>query len=120
MRGLPRWFRWAGIVCVCVWRVRRESTTTRLLLCAQNMPNLTFITRLRDGLPLAESIGDEKDHRDFDTYKSQAKQLFIKLRSSPEGAQSFESGGSVFQYDDSSGPLCCCVWFEQDCSTCAG
>jgi len=61
------------------------------------MPALTFITRVRDGLPLAESIEDDKDHKELDYFKQQAKQLLGKLRSSNDSASSFESGSHVFQ-----------------------
>jgi hypothetical protein len=63
-----------------------------------DMPTITFVTRARDGLPLAESIDDEKDHRELDALKQQAKQLLGKLRSSAESRQSFETGAHVFQY----------------------
>ena len=42
------------------------------------MVKLTLIARVSDGLPLAASMEDEKDHRELDVYKSQAKKILTE------------------------------------------
>ena len=37
---------------------------------ARSMPKLTLVARLTDGLPLAASMEEEKDHRELDAYKA--------------------------------------------------
>ena len=44
----------------------------RALAGSVAMPKLTLLSRISDGLPLAASMEDEKDHRELDAYKAQA------------------------------------------------
>lgn len=63
------------------------------------MPSLTFIFRVRDNLPLVEAVDEEnKDHREQDIYKRQAKDLAQRLRTTADSMHSFESGSQTFQY----------------------
>lgn len=68
---------------------------------APTMVKLTMIARLSDGLPLAEGLDSDKDQRELEQYKQQAKNLFKKLGNGP-GHQaprmSFESGPFTLQY----------------------
>ena len=61
------------------------------------MPKLTLLSRISDGLPLAASMEDEKDHRELDGYKAQAKKLLKTMSNGAPARVSVESGGSVFQ-----------------------
>ena len=61
------------------------------------MPKLTLLSRISDGLPLAASMEDEKDHRELDGYKAQAKKLLKTMSNGTPARVSVESGGSVFQ-----------------------
>ncbi|KAK9843547.1 hypothetical protein WJX81_008182 [Elliptochloris bilobata] len=65
------------------------------------MVRLTLITRVRDGLPLAEGLDSDKDH-DLDKYKQQAKTVFKRLaQMNPSQAASrvsIESDAFVFHY----------------------
>ena len=44
------------------------------------MPKLTLLSRISDGLPLAASMEDEKDHRELDVHKEAAKKLVKGIR----------------------------------------
>ena len=61
------------------------------------MPKMTLLSRVSDGLPLAASMEDEKDHRELDAYKAQAKKIIKTLSSASPGKLTIESGGSTFQ-----------------------
>ena len=61
------------------------------------MPKLTLLSRISDGLPLAASMEDEKDHRELDNYKAQAKKLLKTMSNGAPARVSVESGSSVFQ-----------------------
>lgn len=61
------------------------------------MPKLTLLSRISDGLPLAASMEDEKDHRELDGYKAQAKKLLKTMNNGAPARVSVESGSSVFQ-----------------------
>ena len=58
---------------------------------------LTLVARVSDGLPLAASMEDEKEHRQMDDYKTQAKKIVKRLNSTSPPRISIESGGSFFQ-----------------------
>ena len=58
---------------------------------------LTLVARVSDGLPLAASMEDEKEHRQMDDYKTQAKKIVKRLNSTSPPRISIESGGSYFQ-----------------------
>ncbi len=61
------------------------------------MPKLTLLSRITDGLPLAASMEDEKDHRELDAYKAQARKLLKTMNNGVLARVSVESGQSVFQ-----------------------
>ena len=61
------------------------------------MVKMTLLHRVSDGLPLAASMEDEKDHRELDAYKAQAKKIIKTLTTASPGKMSIESGGSTFQ-----------------------
>ncbi|CAK0787971.1 hypothetical protein CVIRNUC_011193 [Coccomyxa viridis] len=63
------------------------------------MVRLTLLSRVHDGLPLAEGLDNEKD-RDLDQYKLQAKTLFKKMAvEKPHNSRmSVDSGHFVFHY----------------------
>ena len=62
------------------------------------MPKLTLIARVSDGLPLAASMDDEKDHRELDNCKSQAKKIVKQLHSGSPRKLTIDSGPSCFKY----------------------
>ena len=59
--------------------------------------SMTLLSRVSDGLPLAASMEDEKDHRELDGYKAQAKKLLKTMNNGAPARVSVESGSSVFQ-----------------------
>lgn len=61
---------------------------------------LTMITRITDGLPLAEGLDDGRDLKDADFYKQQAKLLFKNLSKGQHESSrlSIETGPYYFQY----------------------
>ena len=61
------------------------------------MAKMTLLSRVSDGLPLAASMEDEKDHRELDAYKTQAKKLVKTLTAASPGRMTIESSGSFFQ-----------------------
>jgi hypothetical protein len=62
------------------------------------MPKMTtLLYRVSDALPLAASMEDEKDHRDTDQWKAQAKKIVKQLSSASPPKLSIESGPFVFQ-----------------------
>jgi len=73
------------------------------------MPKLTLLSRISDGLPLAASMEDEKDHRELDGYKAQAKKLLKTMSNGAPARVSVESGGSVFHYINQDGVCYMCL-----------
>ena len=67
---------------------------------ANRMAKMTLLSRVSDGLPLAASMEDEKDHRELDAYKTQAKKIVKTLTTASPGRMTIESGGSFFQCAD--------------------
>lgn len=66
------------------------------------MVKLTLIARVRDGLPLAEGLDNDRESELF-AYKSQAKAIFKKIASSypstkPAPRVSIDAGKYVFHY----------------------
>eukprot|EP00962_Isochrysis_galbana_P019122 scaffold5569_cov116-Isochrysis_galbana.AAC.2 len=61
------------------------------------MPKLTLIARVVDGLPLAASMEEEKDHRELDAYKSQAKRIVKQLNAASPQRMTIEAGANNFQ-----------------------
>ena len=70
-----------------------------------HLPKL--LSRISDGLPLAASMEDEKDHRELDGYKAQAKKLLKTMSNGAPARVSVESGQSVFQCADPPPPPRC-------------
>mmetsp|Transcript_19382 Transcript_19382/g.60914 ORF Transcript_19382/g.60914 Transcript_19382/m.60914 type:complete len:215 (+) Transcript_19382:61-705(+) len=62
------------------------------------MPKLTLVARLTDGLPLAASMEEEKDHRELDAYKAQAKKIVKQLSATSPARMTIESGQNSFHY----------------------
>jgi len=73
------------------------------------MPKMTLLSRVPDGLPLAASMEDEKDHRELDAYKAQAKKIIKTLSAASPGKMSIESGGSTFHYVNQDGVCYLCL-----------
>lgn len=73
------------------------------------MPKLTLLSRISDGLPLAASMEDEKDHRELDGYKAQAKKLLKTMSNGAPARVSVESGQSVFHYINQDGVCYMCL-----------
>ena len=61
------------------------------------MPKFTHIARISDGLPLAASMEDEKDHRELDQQKGQAKKIIRGLNSHSPAKMTVDSGSNQFQ-----------------------
>ena len=55
---------------------------------------MTLLSRVSDGLPLAASMEDEKDHRELDGYKAQAKKLLKTMNNGAPARVSVESRGA--------------------------
>lgn len=68
-----------------------------LLPTTSAMAKMTLLSRVSDGLPLAASMEDEKDHRELDTYKTQAKKIVKTLTVASPSRMTIESGGCFFQ-----------------------
>ena len=80
----------------CLHRRRAPvSASARLDTWSQRQP--CRLSRVSDGLPLAASMEDEKDHRELDAYKAQAKKIIKTLSAASPGKMTIESGGSTFQ-----------------------
>eukprot|EP00824_Muranothrix_gubernata_P020225 TRINITY_DN4048_c0_g1_i1.p2 TRINITY_DN4048_c0_g1~~TRINITY_DN4048_c0_g1_i1.p2 ORF type:complete len:216 (+),score=33.15 TRINITY_DN4048_c0_g1_i1:110-757(+) len=62
------------------------------------MPKLTLIARVNDGLPLAASMEDEREQKEFDTYKNQAKRIFKQLTPTSLARCTIETGPFHFHY----------------------
>ena len=62
------------------------------------MSKFTLIARVSDGLHLAASMEEEKDHRDLDAFKTQAKKIVKQLNSSSPSRMTIEAGPSSFKY----------------------
>jgi len=76
------------------------------------MPNalsMTLLSRVSDGLPLAASMEDEKDHRELDGLKSQAKRIVKQLTPFSASKVSIDSGSSFFHYINSGGVCYLCL-----------
>jgi len=67
--------------------------------------SMTLLSRVSDGLPLAASMEDEKDHRELDGLKSQAKKIVKQLTAASPSKVSIDSGSSFFHYINS-GNVC--------------
>ena len=86
------------------------------------MPKLTLLSRISDGLPLAASMEDEKDHRELDGYKAQAKKLLKTMNNGAPARVSVESGQSVFHYINQDGVCYMCLTeksYPKRCATAA-
>mmetsp|Transcript_29095 Transcript_29095/g.93795 ORF Transcript_29095/g.93795 Transcript_29095/m.93795 type:complete len:215 (+) Transcript_29095:26-670(+) len=73
------------------------------------MPKLTLIARVVDGLPLAASMEEEKDHRELDAYKSQAKRIVKQLNAASPQRMTIEAGANNFHYINSDGVCFLCL-----------
>lgn len=74
------------------------------------MTLLTLIARVSDGLPLAASMEEEKDHKELDMYKNQAKKIFKQLHNNGTPQKlSIESGQMVFHYITGQGTCFLCL-----------
>mmetsp|Transcript_11679 Transcript_11679/g.42694 ORF Transcript_11679/g.42694 Transcript_11679/m.42694 type:complete len:219 (-) Transcript_11679:221-877(-) len=66
------------------------------------MVKLTMVSRLSDGMPLAEGLDNEREQRELEQYKVQAKAVVKQLAAAPPSQQaprmSFESGPYVLHY----------------------
>jgi vesicle transport protein SEC22 len=63
------------------------------------MLRLTLIARVSDGLPLAASMEDDTEMREFEDYKKQRKKILQQLQTFPTPPEklSIESGPFNFQ-----------------------
>ena len=73
------------------------------------MPNFTLIARSSDGLHLAASMEDERDHRKLDQQKAEAKRIVKALSPSGPTRMTIESGGSSFNYINQDGVCFLCL-----------
>ena len=71
--------------------------------------SMTLLSRVSDGLPLAASMEDEKDHRELDGLKTQAKKIVRQLTASSPSKVSIDSGNSFFHYINSGGVCYLCL-----------
>ena len=71
--------------------------------------SMTLLSRVSDGLPLAASMEDEKDHREMDGLKSQAKKIVKQLTASSPSKVSIDSGSNYFHYINESGVCYMCL-----------
>ena len=71
--------------------------------------SMTLLSRVSDGLPLAASMEDEKDHRHLDGLKSQAKKIVKQLTASSPSKVSIENGQSFFHYINAGGVCYLCL-----------
>ena len=71
--------------------------------------SMTLLSRVSDGLPLAASMEDEKDHRHLDGLKSQAKKIVKQLTASSPSKVSIENGSSFFHYINAGGVCYLCL-----------
>ena len=79
--------------------------------CVQSsaMPKMTLLARISDGLPLAASMEDEKDHRELDGWKTQAKKIIKQMTAASPSKLSIESGTSYFHYMHQGGVCYLCL-----------
>ena len=56
------------------------------------MPKMTILSRISDGLPLAASMEDEKDHRELDGLKTQAKKIVRQLNNASPSKSTIDAG----------------------------
>ena len=70
---------------------------------------MTLLSRVSDALPLAASMEDEKDHRELDAWKAQAKKIVKQLSSASPPKLSIESGGATFHYINQGGVCYLCL-----------
>lgn len=73
------------------------------------MPKMTLLARISDGLPLAASMEDEKDHRELDGWKTQAKKIVKQMTAASPSKLSIESGTSYFHYLHQGGVCYLCL-----------
>ena len=74
------------------------------------MPKMTQLFRVSDSLPLSASMEDEKDHRELDGLKSQAKKIVKQLSgAAPASKVSIDSGSSCFHYINERGVCYLCL-----------
>ena len=73
------------------------------------MPKITLVARVSDGLPLAASLADEKDHRELDAYKAQAKKILSQLSAASPSKMAIESGPNTFNYIHADGVCFLCL-----------
>ena len=78
-------------------------------LAAPPMPKLTLVSRLSDGLPLAASMEEEKDHRELDLYKTHAKKIVMQLNQNSPTKMVIESNQNAFSYIHSDGVCFLCL-----------
>ena len=71
--------------------------------------SMTLISRVSDGLPLAASMEDEKDHRELDGLKTQAKRIVKQLTANSPSKVSIDSGSSFFHYINAGGVCYLCL-----------
>jgi vesicle transport protein SEC22 len=62
------------------------------------MPKMTQVVRVSDGLPLAASMEDEKDHRELDGLKKQAERIVQQMSASSPQRVSIDAGSLCFHY----------------------
>lgn len=73
------------------------------------MPKMTYIARMSDGLWLAASMEDEKDHTDLDRLKAQAKKIVKQITPASPSKLSIESGSAFFHYVHQGGVCYICL-----------
>ena len=73
------------------------------------MPKMTLLSRISDGLPLAASMEDEKDHRETDAWKTQAKKIVKQISPGAPSRLSIESGSAFFHYVNQGGVCYLCL-----------
>ena len=77
------------------------------------MPNIgismTLLSRVSDGLPLAASMEDEKDHREMDSLKNQAKKIVRQLSHSSPSKSTIDAGQAHFHYVNHGGVCYLCL-----------
>lgn len=71
--------------------------------------SMTLLSRVSDGLPLAASMEDEKDHRELDQLKTQAKKIVKQLNSASPSKSTIDAGTALFHYINHGGVCYLCL-----------
>jgi len=73
------------------------------------MAKFTLMARISDGLPLAASMEEEKDHRELDAQKAQAKKIVKGLNSNSPTRMTIDAGSNHFHMINEDGVCYLCL-----------